>query len=417
MSYDPDRYLVLRIDGTMPAGFSRLQSMDALKPEVLDEMRASPPRLTLETTTLSGSQRETVLRDPRQEAAPMIPVALLDPVEASQAEADAALQAAKASGASWGIGAVRADKYAISPARPAERDIPVAILDSGIDRAHPAFSGIKVWHTKNFITSGPAGADNPEVPDGKGHGTHCASTVFGQNVDGVRIGVAPGVTTAIIAKILDDNGRGSNEAVSQGLLWAKGKGARIFSMSIGFDFPAIVDQLKLAGWPGKAAVSKALQSYRDNVRYFDKLVDFLTFDGRLLIAAAGNDSRRGRAGEPDLLIDVSMPAATENVVSVGALARTDAGFAIAPFSNVHPILSAPGVGIVGAKVGGGLVAMNGTSMACPHVAGLAALWWDSLLKDNGQASTEDVKASLRALAVKTGLTAADQGRGMAIAPV
>jgi subtilisin family serine protease len=416
MSYDPDRYLVLRIDGAIPAGLSKLQSMETLKPELLDEMRASPPRLTVETTSLSDTQREEVLRDPRQEAAPMIPMALVDPVDASPAEADAALRAAKAAGASWGIGAVRADKYAISPTRPAERDIPVAILDSGIDRTHPAFSGIKTWHTKNFIKPGPAGADNPDVPDGKGHGTHCASTIFGQDLGGVRIGVAPGIMTAIVAKVLDDNGRGSNEAVSDALQWAKGKGARIFSMSIGFDFPAIVDNLKVAGWTERAAISKALQSYRDNVRYFDKLVDFLTFDGRLLIAAAGNDSRRGKPGQPDQLIDVSMPAATENVISVGALGQTDTGFAIAPFSNIHPILSAPGVGIVGAKVGGELVAMNGTSMACPHIAGLAALWWDSLLKDQGQASAEDVKASLRALTVRTGLAVADQGRGLAIAP-
>jgi subtilisin family serine protease len=101
---------------------------------------------------------------------------------------------------------------------------------------------------------------------------------------------------------------------------------------------------------------------------------------------------------------------------VGALGRTDTGFSVAPFSNVNPMLSAPGVDIVGAKVGGGLVAMNGTSMACPHVAGLAALWWDSQLVQNGQTSADDVKASLRALAESARLRVADQGRGLAVAP-
>lgn len=413
--YDPDRYLVLRIDGPMPGGLSKLESMDALRPEVVEELRASPPRLTLETTSLSDQQREEVLRDPRQEAAPPIPMALVAPVDTGDADAAAALEAAAAARASWGIGAVRAD-YAISPARPPERDIPVAILDTGIDRDHPAFRGIKTWHARNFIKPEPAGAVNTDVTDVKGHGTHCASTIFGQDVDGVRIGVAPGVTTAIVAKVLDDQGRGSNEAVSNALQWAAGRGARIFSMSIGFDFPAIVDRLKAASWPERAAVSKALQAYRDNVRYFDKLVDFLSFDGRLLIAAAGNDSKRGVAGGPDQLIDVSMPAATENVISVGALGRTDGGFSVAPFSNVNPILSAPGVDIVGAKVGGGLIAKSGTSMACPHVAGLAALWWDSQLVQSGQTSADEVKASLRALAVNTKLRVADQGRGLAIAP-
>ena len=413
--YDPDRYLVLRIDGPMPAGRSKLQNMDGLDADAVETMGGSPPKLTLETTKLTDKQREEVLRDPRQEAAPPIPMALIDPVSAGEAQSADALQAAKASGTSWGIDAVRA-KYAISPTRPPERDIPVAVLDTGIDCKHAAFTGIKTWHTQNFIDPGPAGAINTDVTDVKGHGTHCASTIFGQNVEGVRIGVAPGVSTAIIAKVLADNGRGTNEALSEGLQWARGKGARIISVSISFDFPAIVDRLRAANWPERAAISKALQSYRDNVRYFDKLVDFLSFEGRLLIAAAGNDSKRGLTEGPDQLIDVSMPAATENVISVGALDKTATGFAVAPFSNVNPILSAPGVGIVGAKVGGGLIAMDGTSMACPHVAGLAALWWDSQLAQNGQTSAEDVKASLRALAVNAKLRVADQGKGLAIAP-
>ncbi len=414
VAFDPDRYLVLRLDGLLPPGLSRLQSLDALRPDLAERIRAEPPRLTLETTSLSDTQRQEVLRDPRQEAAPLIPVSLVAPIASAKPEAEAALEAAKAAGASWGLAAVRAS-YAINPERPPERDIAVAILDTGIDRVHPAFRGIKSWHTRNFINPGQGDTANPDVSDINGHGTHCASTIFGHDVDGIRIGVAPGVTTAVVAKVLDDQGRGSNEAVSSGLQWAVEKGAYIISMSLGFDFPAIVDRLKEASWPERAAVSKALQAYRDNVRYFDKLVDFLSFNQRLLIAAAGNDSKRGLPIR-DQLIDVSMPAATENVISVGALGRINDGFAVASFSNINPVLSAPGVDIVAARIDGGLVSMSGTSMACPHVAGLAALWWDSQLVQMGQTSADEVKASLRALAVNLRLRVADQGRGLAVGP-
>lgn len=414
--FDPDRYLVLRIDSPLPAGLSKLQSMDALRPDLVDKLRASPPKLALETTRLSGKQKQEVTRDPAQEVAGGIPVALVQPIPSSAGAASDPVQKAKAAQATWGVEAVRAKGYAISPNRPAERDIPVAVLDTGIDRQHSAFHGIRTWHVRNF-TNPETDVKSEDVSDGFGHGTHCASTIFGQDVDGVHIGVAPGVTTAIIAKVLDDEGHGSNEAVANALQWAASKGARIISMSLGFDFSTMVELLKAAKWPERAAVSRALQAYRENVRYFDRLVGFLANnDDRLLIAAAGNDSRRGAAPQRDQLIDVSMPAAAEKVISVGALGRTADGFSVAPFSNINPIISAPGVDIVGAKVGGGLVAMSGTSMACPHVAGLAALWWDSQLVQNGQTSADEVRGSLRAFAVNVKLERADQGSGLAVAP-
>jgi len=106
---------------------------------------------------------------------------------------------------------------------------------------------------------------------------------------------------------------------------------------------------------------------------------------------------------------------------VGAALRNAGGaFEIAPFSNVGPKLSAPGVDIVSAKAGGGLVAMNGTSMACPHVAGLAALWWQSEREagnaDSGQAVRANVIAGARPIGFAAGVPVGSRGKGLARAP-
>jgi hypothetical protein len=58
-------------------------------------------------------------------------------------------------------------------------------------------------------------------------------------------------------------------------------------------------------------------------------------------------------------------------------------FEVAPFSNIFPEVTAPGVDIISADHRGSLRALSGTSMACPHVAGVAALWWEKLIKDRG----------------------------------
>jgi subtilisin family serine protease len=79
-------------------------------------------------------------------------------------------------------------------------------------------------------------------------------------------------------------------------------------------------------------------------------------------------------------IGVSPPAASEGFIPVAALARAgDGTFDVAYFSNTGAALAAPGVEIVSAKAGGGLISMSGTSMATPHVAGVAALWAESIM--------------------------------------
>jgi subtilisin family serine protease len=133
--------------------------------------------------------------------------------------------------------------------------------------------------------------------DKNGHGTHCAGTIFGREVEGTRIGVAPGVTTAFVGKVLGDDGGGTSEMIFRGLQRALEESADVISMSLGFDFPRLVARLVGEGWPVDLATSVALEAYRGNIRMFGALMAMVQarvpFDGgAVVVAAAGNESRR-----------------------------------------------------------------------------------------------------------------------------
>lgn len=120
--------------------------------------------------------------------APSMPLKLIDPVSDNNQE----VLEPFVSSVTWGIKAIGAD---ISPFT--GKDIVPAVLDTGINPNHVAFAGIDLVK-KNYTT---------EVDDDiNGHGTHCAGTIFGREVNGKRIGVAQGVNKAIIAKVLGAGG-------------------------------------------------------------------------------------------------------------------------------------------------------------------------------------------------------------------
>jgi subtilisin family serine protease len=314
-----------------------------------------------------------------------------------------------AAGPTWGVTAVGA---AASPFDGA--GVKVCVLDTGIDAAHPAFQGVNLTQ-RDFTGSG-----NGDV---QGHGTHCAGTVFGRDVNGTRIGVARGVTEALIGKVLGNDGSGTSEMLFEGLKWASGENAKVVSMSLGFDFPGLVDRLIQQGMPNLLAASVALEAYRANLRVFDSLMSMFRamtdFNGGLVVvAASGNESERQI--DPDFEVSASLPAAADGVVSVGAVGESAGGLVVADFSNTNPTLAAPGVNVLSAKAGGGLVAFRGTSMACPHVAGVAALWWQALRAAALPVTHRTVEARLTAGASRAGFAGgvdvADRGQGLVQAP-
>ncbi|HWC12458.1 MAG TPA: S8 family serine peptidase [Acidimicrobiales bacterium] len=331
-----------------------------------------------------------------------MPTRLIEPMEADATGAAGNEEA-------WGISAVGADVSSFTGA-----GIVVSVLDTGIDSAHPAFAGV------TLVQEDFSGSGNGDV---QGHGSHCAGTIFGRDVDGARIGVARGVDRALIGKVLGDDGGGSSEMLFNGIQWAVEGGANVISMSLGFDFPGLVSRLTSEGWPVDLATSVALEAYRGNLRMFDALMDLVQAreafgPGTVVVAAAGNESKREQ--NPDYEIAASLPAAAEGVVSVGALGQDGGALSVAPFSNTFPQVSGPGVNVKSVKVGGGTRNLNGTSMACPHVAGVAALWWELVRSSPVPANARTVLAKLLASArtdvFAEGVEVADRGVGLVKAP-
>ena len=338
----------------------------------------------VEVATLGKAELRDVARAPDVRAiAPVMPTRLIVPVPwpptgsaagSATSEDTPTPSATPANPAipttpTWGVTAVGADRSARTGA-----GVTVAVLDTGVDASHPAFAGVDVV-ALDFSGSGDG--------DVQGHGTHCAGTILGRDVDGTRIGVAPGVERLLAGKVLGDDGSGTSDMIFRGIQWAVAEGAHVVSMSLGFDFPGLVAQLVAQGWPADLATSAALEGYRANLRMFDALMGVVRSQaafglGTVLVAAAGNESRRDE--NPDHEIAVSIPAAAEGMVSVGALEQSADGLRVASFSNTFPVVAAPGVDVLSAEAGGtGLVSMNGTSMATPHVAGVLALWWEEVL--------------------------------------
>jgi len=203
----------------------------------------------------------------------------------------------------------------------------IAVIDTGVDLAHPDLDD-KIVPGHDFVN------DDDDPQDDFGHGTHVSGIAAAETNN--RLGVAGISWGARImpVKVLDYSGTGTYYDVADGIVWAADQGAHILNMSLGGPQPSSV--------------------LEDAVNYaWDK--------GAVLVAAAGNDGTNWPI----------YPAAYQNVIAVAATDRNDQP---AYFSNYgHYIgVAAPGVDIL-STFPDGYLSWQGTSMASPHVAGLAAL--------------------------------------------
>jgi subtilisin family serine protease len=273
--------------------------------------------------------------------------------------------------------------------------VKVAVLDTGFTFNHPDFADRNI--TAQSFVPGVATAD-----DGHGHGTHCVGTACGPKAPatGVRRYGCAYEADIFVGKVLSDQGSGADTGILAGINWAVANRTEVISMSLGADVPQVSQAYQQVG---RRALNR----------------------GCLIVAAAGNNAHRDQPSLPpqQQFGFVGIPANSPSIVSVAALdnllnigvfsARSLAGVR---GGNVD--IAAPGVGVFSAwnqprpEQGNQLYrSISGTSMATPHVSGIAALWCQARAR-----KARDLWATLTQRAQRLQLASVDVGSGLGQAP-
>ena len=278
----------------------------------------------------------------------------------------------------WGLQAI-----GVPASRFSGRGIRVAVLDTGFDAGHPDFVGRSIT-MRSFI-------QGEEPQDGHGHGTHCIGTALGSDRPTTlpRYGVAFGAEI-FAGKVLSNAGSGSDAGILAGIQWAISNRCAVVSMSLG----APVAPGQTFSRIFETAAKRALRA------------------GTVIIAAAGNESDR-----PGSIAPVGHPANCPSIMAVGAIGSD---FEAASFScgGLNPQggqvdIAGPGVAVRSSWPRPRLFrTIDGTSMATPHVAGVAALFAEADPEARGRALMSILVQSARRLE----LPGRDVGAGLVQAP-
>lgn len=276
---------------------------------------------------------------------------------------------------SWGCQAIK-----LAAAKFTGKGVNVAVLDTGLNLAHPDFARLTI-QSKSFIK-------NQGVEDKNGHGTHCCGISVGaiQKKTGWRYGVAKDANL-FVGKVLSNQGSGQDAGILAGIEWALQNKCKVISMSLG----AEVGEGETFSPAYERVARTALQN------------------GCLIVAAAGNESER----QFGMIRPVGHPANCPSVLSVAAL---DSDLKVADFScgginlNGGQVdIAAPGVDIYSSWKGKKHNTISGTSMATPFMAGIAALLWEKYPK----ATAAEIWMKLMQNAFRLNLPSTDVGIGLA----